>query len=85
MSLTASLPPKRYTRKSGAQLIRETFGIPFTESRFDKDAMEKDDRPRRAPKPDAVYGKIELYSEEKILAYGKSLIREVDRDQSEAA
>lgn len=76
---------KRYTRKTGAELIRERFGIPFTQSRFDKDAMKTEWRPRKAPKPDAVYGKVELYTEDQLLAYGRDLIQEIEPDQLECS
>lgn len=73
------------TRKTGAELITKTFGFPFPVSRFEKDAMQDDDRPAKAPKPVAIYGRTHLYTEEQILAYGQSLIRPASKVQERAA
>ena len=61
---------RHFTRRSGVELIRETFGVDVPVSRFEKDAMDG-----RAPAPVAVYGRTHLYTEEQILAYGESLIQ----------
>jgi hypothetical protein len=83
---TASKPHQHhYTRKTGAELISKTFGIPFPKSRFDKDAMSIDGREPVAPKPIARYGNVDLYTERQILAYGASLIRTVETEENEAA
>ena len=75
--------PRHYTRKTGAALIREVYGIDFPDSRFDKDAISKKGQEPLAPAPVAVYGRTHLYTEEQILAYGNSLIRSMGEvDQS---
>ena len=53
---------RHFTRRSGVELIRETFGVDVPVSRFEKDAMDG-----RAPAPVAVYGRTHLYTEEQIL------------------
>jgi hypothetical protein len=58
------------TRRAAVMLIRETFGIPLPESRFDKDSANG-----IAPRPDAIYGRTHLYRRGKALAYGRSLIK----------
>jgi hypothetical protein len=63
---------RHFTRRSGVELIRETFGVEVPVSRFEKDAMDG-----RAPAPVAVYGRTHLYTEEQILAYGESLIQPI--------
>jgi hypothetical protein len=62
--------PKYLTRKQAAKLLSEKFGINFKVSRFAKDAAAG-----MAPQPVATFGKNHLYSEEKILVYGESLIK----------
>jgi hypothetical protein len=78
---------RHYTRKTGLDLIHETFGIRVPESRFDKDAMVDADPPRLtpAPRPVATYGRTHLYTEEQILRYGESLIAELALDPKDAA
>ena len=58
------------TRRAAVMLIREMFGIPLPESRFDKDSANG-----IAPRPDAIYGRTYLYRPVKILAYAKTLIK----------
>jgi hypothetical protein len=75
-----------YTRRTAVELIQQTFGIPVTESRFDKDSMVDADRMTPAPRPIATYGRrTHLYSEEQVLRYGESLIAELGSDQQNAA
>jgi hypothetical protein len=69
-----------FTRKQGAQLIRTELGIPFPESRWDKDAMDG-----LAPKPSAIYGRVHLYNREQVLEYGRSLISLQEPAPQEAA
>jgi hypothetical protein len=87
MSLTATSAtehkqtfPRLFTRKEGAKVIRDELGIPFPESRWDKDAMDG-----LAPKPSAIYGRVHLYTRDQVLEYGRSLIRPVNADEDEAA
>ena len=72
--------PRLFTRKEAAKLIREELGIPFVESRWDKDAMDE-----LAPKPSAVYGRVHLYTRDQVLEYGRSLITPFMADDEEAA
>jgi hypothetical protein len=58
------------TRRAAVMLIREMFGIPLPESRFDKDSANG-----IAPRPDAIYGRTHLYRPGKILTYGRTLIK----------
>jgi hypothetical protein len=51
-------------------LIHEQLGVPIPKSRLHKDSASG-----IAPRPDAVYGKRYLWRPEKILAYGRSLIK----------
>jgi hypothetical protein len=69
-----------FTRRQGAQLIRSELGIPFPESRWDKDAMDG-----LAPKPSAIYGRVHLYNREQVLQYGRSLISPQESSPQEAA
>jgi hypothetical protein len=58
------------TVDGAVMLIRERLGIPIPKSRFHKDSAAG-----IAPRPDAIYGKRYLFRPEKILAYGRTLIK----------
>lgn len=74
-------PPVYFTRKAGAQYIRDERGIPLTESRFDKDAATG-----IAPKPAAQFGRRHLYTAEQLLEeYVPKLIKLADKDENAAA
>jgi hypothetical protein len=58
------------TVDGAVKLINEQLGIPIPRSRLHKDSATG-----RAPRPDAIYGKRYLWRPEKILAYGRSLLK----------
>jgi hypothetical protein len=58
------------TRRRLVELVREKTGIPLTYSRLMKDGMSG-----RAPKPAALFGRQQLYTEDQGLAYARSLIQ----------
>jgi hypothetical protein len=58
------------TVDGAVMLIREKTGIPIPKSRLHKDSAAG-----IAPRPDAIYGRRYLWKPEKILAYGRSLLK----------
>jgi hypothetical protein len=67
-----SLPElsKKYrTRREAIEYVRTEFGVPLTKSHLDKDRMTNGD-----PKPDAFYGRVELFTEPTLKKYALKLI-----------
>jgi hypothetical protein len=57
------------TRRQLVRYVREQFGVPLTESRFNKDRMSG-----FAPCPDCFMGRLELFMPRTAAAYGHSLL-----------
>jgi hypothetical protein len=58
------------TMDGAVDLIRRETGVPIPKSRLQKDSAKG-----IAPRPAALYGRRYLYHPEKILEYGRTLIK----------
>jgi len=70
---------KLVTVDAAVALIREQLGIPIPKSRLHRDSSKG-----IAPKPDAVYGNRYLWRPDKILEYGRSLIKPVPPEMTQS-
>ena len=61
------------TRRQFVEFVKRQTGIPLTYSRLMKDGASG-----RGPRPAAVFGKRNLYSEADALTYAKALVRSTE-------
>jgi hypothetical protein len=63
------LSEKYRTRREAIEYVRTEFGVPLTKSHLDKDRMVNDQ-----PRPDAFYGRKELFTEPTLKKYALKFI-----------